>query len=51
MSRIGIIGVASIAVLSGSGSIYTPYQYLHYFVEKIDTKNLAMLERQLELSR
>ncbi len=51
MSRIGLVGVTTIAMLSGSGAVYTPYKFMHYFLEQVDTQSLAKLERQLQLAR
>ena len=51
ISRIGVIGVTTIAMLSGSGAVYTPYKFLHIFVDKVDLRGLAKLEEQLTLMR
>jgi len=51
VSRIGVVGVATIAMLSGSGAVYTPYKFLHLFVEQVDVQNVARLERQLQLAK
>lgn len=51
ISRIGVIGVTTIAMLSGSGAVYTPYKFLHIFVDKIDLRGLAKLEEQLTMMR
>ena len=32
----GVIGVTSIALLSGFGAVYTPYKFLHMFLQEVD---------------
>jgi hypothetical protein len=36
VARVGVIGVASIALLSGFGAVYTPYKFLHMFLQEVD---------------
>lgn len=51
VSRIGVIGVTTIATLSGSGAVYTPYKFLHFFVDRVDLRGLSKMEEQLEQLR
>eukprot|EP00043_Microstomoeca_roanoka_P012862 m.125211 g.125211 ORF g.125211 m.125211 type:complete len:367 (-) comp15612_c0_seq7:109-1209(-) len=51
ISRIGMVGVATIAVLSGSGAVYTPFKFVNYFREEVSQYQIDLLEQQLGQSR
>lgn len=46
ISRIGIIGVATIAILSGFGAVFTPYNYLAMFIRRVSKEEVEAIEKK-----
>lgn len=46
MSRIGVIGVALMAILSGFGAVSAPYTYLFYFLRPVSDNDIRDLEHR-----
>jgi hypothetical protein len=46
MSRVGVIGVALMAVLSGFGAVSAPYTYLFYFLKPVTDDDIRELEHR-----
>jgi hypothetical protein len=49
VSRLGIIGVSSMAITSGFGAVNCPYTYLNYFLKQVDNNQLITAEKRLIL--
>lgn len=47
IGRIGVVGVTTIASLSGVGAVYTPYNYLAYFVRPVTEDSVRAMEDSL----
>lgn len=50
VSRLSVIGVCMMAVLSGFGVVNLPYTYLSFFVKDIRDKDLSSLKVELQVS-
>lgn len=48
VSRVGVIGVALMAVLSGYGAVMAPYSNLAFFVSAVSREQLQQVEQQLQ---
>lgn len=48
MSRVGVLGVALMAVLSGFGAVSAPYTYLFYFLRPVSDDDIRDLEHRYE---
>ncbi len=47
ISRLGVMGVSLIAVLSGYGSVNLPFSYLTLFIRPVERSEIAMAESQM----
>ena len=47
MSRVGVVGVTVMAVLSGVGSVVTPYNWMTYFIRGFAPKDMAALQNRM----
>ena len=47
MSRVGVVGVTVMAILSGVGSVITPYNWLTYFIRGFTPKDMAALQSRM----
>ena len=47
ISRLGVMGVALIAVISGYGSVELPYSYLSLFIRPVGRSEIALAESQM----
>lgn len=47
ISRVGVIGVTLMAVLSGFGAVNCPYTYMAYFMRYVTDTDIQLIERKL----
>lgn len=47
ISRVGVIGVTLMAILSGFGAVNCPYTYMSYFMRHVTDADIATVERRL----
>lgn len=47
VSRIGVVGVTVMAVLSGFGAVNYPYTSMAYFISKVSQSDVINVERKL----
>ena len=46
ISRVGVIGVTSMAVFSGFGAVNCPYTYMSYFLRSIQPQDVQQMEKR-----
>ncbi|CAF0934648.1 unnamed protein product [Didymodactylos carnosus] len=47
ISRVGIIGVTAMAILSGFGAVNCPYTYMTYFIKPVTYKDITDAQKRL----
>jgi len=47
ISRVGVIGVTGMALLSGFGAVNSPYQYSSYFLRNVTDDDISQMEKKL----
>ena len=47
IGRVGVLGVALVAIVSGYGSVSVPYSYISMFIRPVDSAEIVALESQL----
>jgi golgi pH regulator len=47
IGRVGVLGVALVAIVSGYGSVSVPYSYISIFIRPVDSAEIVALESQL----
>jgi hypothetical protein len=50
ISRVGVLGVSLVALLSGFGAVNCPYSQLAYFLNPIDNEEISRLQAQLHVT-
>lgn len=48
VSRVGVMGIILVAVLSGYGSVSVPYAYISLFIRPVDKAEISAMEAQLK---
>lgn len=47
ISRVGVVGVTAMAILSGFGAVNCPYTYMEYFMRHVTDGDIYAIERKL----
>jgi len=47
ISRVGILGVTMMAILSGFGAVNSPYTYSSYFLREVSDHDITVIEKKL----